>query len=143
MSRAIYISTDVFQAIWLARKPGQETEDEILRGVFGLGAPTNASEPEVGAPKNFGFQDSRYKVRLETGFTIFRTYKGKHHVAKAIEGCWHMNGVGYPTLNELNKAIGVAGAENAWQAWQYSEPSGRRRPLSSLRDQSTIVRRRI
>ena len=49
----------------------------------------------------------------------------------------------YGTLNELNKSIGIVGAENAWMAWQYSEPSGRRRPLSHLREQSTIVRRKV
>jgi hypothetical protein len=33
------------------------------------------------------------------------------------------------------------GAENAWNAWQYTDQSGRRRPLSDLRDQSKIIRR--
>lgn len=41
---------------------------------------------------------------------------------------------------ELNKVIGIAGPENAWKTWHYMDGK-RRRPLSDLRDQSTIIRR--
>lgn len=135
--RTIQVSTDVFQAIWSARQPGQDTEDAILRGVFRL-------EPERDIHITVGFHDPRYGVKLDPGFTIFRDYKGKHYTATAVQGFWvsSVDQKGYPTLNELNKSIGITGAENAWNAWQYSDASGRRRPLSDLRDPSTIVRRR-
>ena len=55
-----------------------------------------------------GFHDPRYGVKLEPSFEIFRTYKGKEYRARAVQGFWHWNGTGYPTLNELNKAIGIA-----------------------------------
>jgi hypothetical protein len=134
--RNIQVSPDVFQAIWSARKPGQDSEDAILRGVFSLGP----ALPERDITVTVGFHDPRYGVKLPVDFEIFRTYKGKEHRARAIQGFWHWNGTGYGTLNELNKAIGVAGPENAWKAWYYMDGE-RRRPLSDLRDQSTIVRR--
>jgi hypothetical protein len=137
--RSIQISTDVFQAIWSARKPGQETEDAILRSVFKLPELSRHSERDLAV--TIGFHDPRYGVKLDHGFEIIRMYKGKEYRARAIQGFWHYDGTGYPTLNELNKAIGIVGPENAWKAWHYMD-GNRRRPLSGLRDPNTIVRRR-
>jgi len=137
--RSIQVSPDVFQAIWSARKPGQDTEDAILRSVFKLPAPS--TQPERDLITTVGFHDPRYGVRLDQGFEIYRSYKGKEYRAQAIQGFWRWNGTGYPSLNELNKAIGIAGPENAWKAWRYRDEQGRPRPLSDLRDQSTIIRR--
>lgn len=133
--RAIQVSTDVFQAIWSIRKPGQDSEDAILRGLFKL-------PPERDITTTIGFHDPRYGVKLDPGFTIFRDYKGKHYSAQAIQGFWvsSADGKGYSTLNELNKSIGVTGAENAWAAWFYSE-GVRRYPLSEKRDPDKIIRR--
>ncbi len=140
--RTIQVSTDVFQAIWSARQPGQDTEDAILRGVFEI--PAASALPERDIQTGVGFQDPRYGVKLDPGFTIFRDYKGKHYTATAVQGFWLSSAdqKGYPTLNELNKSIGIPGAENAWNAWQYSDAAGRRHPLSNLREQDKIVRRR-
>jgi hypothetical protein len=140
--RPIQVSPDVFQAIWSARKPGQDSEDAILRGVFSIPQATSQSERDIHV--SVGFHDPRYGVKLDPGFTIFRTYKGKQYTARAVQGFWisSTDQRGYPTLNELNKSIGIEGAENAWKAWQYIDPkTQRRRALSDLRDQSTIVRR--
>jgi hypothetical protein len=140
--RSIPVSPDVFQAIWSARKPGQDTEDAILRGVFNI--PQPPALPNRDLHVSVGFHDARYGVKLDPGFTIFRTYKGTQYTAQAVQGFWISSAdqKGYPTLNELNKSIGIEGAENAWKAWQYTDPeTQRRRPLSDLRDQSTIVRR--
>lgn len=136
--RAIQVSADVFAAIWSARKPGQDTEDAILRGVFKL--PEASHSPERDLATTIGFHDPRYGLKLPPDFEIFRSYKGKEFRAQAIQGFWHWNGTGYGTLNELNKAIGIAGPENAWKAWYYMDGK-RRRPLSDRRDQNTIIRR--
>jgi hypothetical protein len=140
--RSIQVSLDVFQAIWSARQPGQDSEDSILRGIFRL--PETPAQPERDLLVTVGFHDPRYGVKLDPGFTIFRDYKGKHYTATAVQGFWLSSADGqmYGTLNELNKSIGISGAENAWKAWQYEDPKSlRRRPLSELRDQSTIIRR--
>ena len=140
--RTIQVSLDVFQAIWSARKPGQDTEDAILRGVFNIPADENVPERDIMV--TVGFHDPRFGVKLEPGFTITRDYKGKHYTATAVQGFWlsAADGKMYGTLNELNKSIGITGAENAWKAWQYTDPNSlRRRPLSELRDPSTIIRR--
>jgi hypothetical protein len=134
--RSIHVSSDVFAAIWSVRKPGQDSEDAILRGIFKM----PEAQPERDIVTAVGFHDPRYGVKLGHDFEIFRSYKGKDYRARAIQGFWHWNGTGYGTLNELNKAIGIAGPENAWKAWYYMDGK-RRRPLSDLRDQSTIIRR--
>jgi hypothetical protein len=142
--RNIQVSPDVFSAIWASRKAGQDDEDAILRGVFKL--PPNGKESERDLRVSVGFHDPRYGVNLDPGFTIYRTYKGKEYTATAVQGFWVSSAdrTGYPTLNELNKSIGVTGAENAWAAWQYDDKeAGRRRPLSDLRDPNKIVRRKI
>jgi hypothetical protein len=136
--RVIQVSPDVFAAIWSARKPRQDTEDAILRGVFKR--PDAAAQLDRDIITTVGFHDPRYGVKLPPDFEIFRTYKGREFRARAIQGFWHWNGTGYPSLNELNKAIGIAGPENAWKAWFYMDAE-HRRPLSDLRDQSTIIRR--
>jgi hypothetical protein len=141
--RNIQVSLDVFQAIWSARKPGQDSEDAILRGVLNV-PQANPNVPERDMMVTVGFHDPRYGVKLDPGFTIFRDYKGKHYRATAVQGFWlsAADGKMYGTLNELNKSLNIGGAENAWKAWHYDDlASGKRRPLSELRDQSTIVRR--
>jgi hypothetical protein len=145
--RTIQVSVDVFHAIWTRRKPGEESEDAILRREFGVPAPRDAkSNGQSTVPRDFkvqhtGFHDPRYGVEVPSGFEIFRTYKGKDYKAQAIQGFWIYNGKGYPSLNELNTAIGVS-HENAWSAWRYHDNKGRQRPLTDLRDPSTIRRRR-
>ena len=139
--RLIQVSADVFAAIWSARKPGQDTEDAILRSVFKIPGAQTERDIIVTA----GFHDPRYGVKLEPGFTIMRSYKGKHYTAKALNGFWLSSADGkmYGTLNELNKSIGIEGAENAWKAWQFTDPNSlRRRSLSELRNQDTIIRRK-
>jgi hypothetical protein len=141
--RNIQVSLDVFQAIWSARKPGEDNEDAILRSVFKL-PQADPNVPERDIMVTVGFHDPRYGVKLDPGFTIFRDYKGRHYTATAVQGFWlsAADGKMYGTLNELNKSIGIEGAENAWKAWHFTESSSlRRKPLSDLRDQSTIVRR--
>ena len=51
-------------------------------------------------------------MEIPNGFEIYRSYQGTKYTAVAIQRFWQLNGVGYPSLNELNKTI-VSGAENA------------------------------
>jgi len=136
MMRTIQVSTDVFAAIWAARKDGEPTEDAILRRKFNV---ISSPETERDLHVTVGFHDARYGVKLEPGFEIFRTYLGKEYRARAIQGFWHWNGMGYPSLNELSNAIG-AKKENAWGAWYYLD-NGKKRPVSDLRDPSKIIHR--
>jgi len=64
------------------------------------------------------FRDPRYGANLDQGFTIFRDHKCKHYTATAVQCFWLSTNDGqmYGTLNELNKSIGVEGAEIAWKA---------------------------
>ena len=101
--RNIQISTDVFAAIWAARKEGEDSEDAILRRILRLASVTATSDRRI------GFRDSRYNFEVPEGFEICRTYKGQEHRAVATNGSWRLTSSGkhYPTLNELSVGIGA------------------------------------
>jgi hypothetical protein len=139
--RAIQVSIDVFHAIWKNRKYTEQSEDSILRRLLNVRTEQPKSEPERDITTSVGYHDPRFGDELPIGFQIHRKYKGTVHTATAIQGFWNYNGIGYPSLNLLNKAIG-GGAENAWKAWSYYDEKKRPRPLSQLRDQSKIIRRK-
>lgn len=112
------------------------------RPIISLQGSKKCSRPYITV--TVGFHDDRFGVRLDPGFTIYRTYKRREYRAQAIQGFWVLGetGKGYPTLNQLSNAIG-AGKEDAWKSWFYDDPqTGRRRPVSDLRDQTKIERRK-
>lgn len=141
--RTIQISTDTFAAIWKAQRPGESSEDSILRRLLEVrGAPTPAP-PErdlIVVPE--GFHDPRYGIALPLNFEIFRNYKGTEYRAQAVQGAWYLikTGIAYYTLNELSGAIGIV-HENAWANWFFLDEKGRKTPLTALRDPAKIVRR--
>jgi hypothetical protein len=136
--RTIQVSTDVFAAIWRDRQEGEHNEDQMLRRRYGLPKPSCSNGADS---SDSGVHDPRYGVRFVEGFEIFRTYKGKEYRARAESGAWKLlnTGVRYSTLRALSQA--VVGHENAWDGWRYTDPSGKRRPISDMRDPSKINRR--
>lgn len=139
--KTVQVSTDVFAAIWSARKDGESSEDAVLRRL--LKVASRKAEPERDFEIRTGFSDTRYGVTVEPGFQIFRRYLGKDYRAQAVQGMWILahTGMGYTSLNELSQAIGAT-RENAWASWYYMDSNNKRRPVSDLRDQSKIVHRR-
>ena len=137
--RTLQVSTDVFAAIWSARRDGESTEDAILRRLLAVPVARTPKRDLMVVP---GFQDHRYGVSIPNGFEIFRTYLGKEYRAQAIQGFWVLSGtgMGYPSLNELSGAIGVK-KENAWGAWFFLNEKGQRKPVSNLRDAAKIIHR--
>jgi hypothetical protein len=138
--RPVQLSTETFAAIWADRQPGEESEDAIIARRFGVKRTPPKAKRDLTA--TIGFHDPRFGFRVDNGFTIERVFKGKKHVAQAIQGFWvsSHDGRGYPSLNELSKAIG-AGTENAWKAWFYQDGKSRR-PVADLRDTNTIAKRK-
>ncbi len=136
MNRTISISTDVYAAIWAARRPGEENENAILERVLDCRA--EASIPNVErreASSGTGFYDMRHDVHFDEGFEAFRTYKGKEYSAVATNGSWlrRDNGKKYASLNRLNDSI-VAGAENVWNGnWKFRSIDGSIKSINSLR----------
>lgn len=135
MSRPINVSTDVYAAIWARRQDGEETEDAILRRIFGC-ANTAISNGipslSVGAG---GVFDARNNVQFVEGFEIFRTYRHTEYKAKATGGAWlrEDNGKRYLTLNQLNSSI-AAGAENVWNGnWKFRNANGTIQSINDLR----------
>jgi hypothetical protein len=130
-SRPVNFSTDVYAAIWAARLPGEDSEEEILRRI--LKVPTLPT-PKPVQPNKVGFSDPRFGIELPEGFEIFRTYKGKEYRAKAIDGKWLLTNTGdtYPSLNQLSRAVS-GNVENAWNNWYYLNSSGKRTLVTGLR----------
>jgi hypothetical protein len=136
--RTIQISTEVFAAIWAARRPGEEGEDAILRRLLNAGEPDTRS---ASAPST-GWVNNRYRVAVPEGFSIDRNFKGTQYEARATGGAWILqnNGTRHRTLTSLSEAIGT-GIENVWVNWFYVDKSGTRHPMADLRDPASITRR--
>ncbi|MES2120643.1 MAG: hypothetical protein V4513_08725 [Pseudomonadota bacterium] len=138
--RTIPISTDVFQAIWAARQPGEEDEDAVLRRILKTGAAKAESSKEG---VSGGLTDPSYGVHFPEGFEVFRTYLGKDYRARVQNGRWVIDGkpVTGTTINQLSAAIGIL-RENGWANWEFQAPTGQVKKIGELRDPSRIRRRR-
>lgn len=138
MTRTIEISTDVFAAIWAARKDGEESESQILERLFNC--KTSDTFQILAMQENQkitvdGYYDNRNNVHFHEGFYVFRSYKGTIYGAQATKGQWLRvdNGLMYSSLNKLNESI-VAGPENIWNGnWQYLDGEGNRHSIDKLR----------
>jgi hypothetical protein len=133
--RTIQVSTDTYAAVWGARKPGEDSEDEILARVLKVArAPTSKTANGQPTPNKIGFRDPRFGIELAEGFEIFRTYLGTDYRATAKDGGWVLahTGKSYPSFNQLSRAIG-AKIENAWNNWYYAGADGKRQLITTLR----------
>lgn len=123
--RMIEVSTATYAAIWASRKPGENTEDDILKRLLDAEEEEKAESTEA-KPKavtSGGFYDRRNGVHFPEGFVIYRNYKGSRYEAEARSGQWIRKDTGkpYPTLNQLNQSI-AAGQENVWNGnWRYRD----------------------
>ena len=136
--RSIQVSTDVFQAVWAARKAGEDDEDAILRRLLGLTTAVTQARSSSGRP----WIDGQYGITFDHGFEMFRRFKGNEYVAQVADGKWEINGrkVAAKSNNELSKAIGAVG-ENGWLGWNFRTPSGEVQKIGELRDPGRIIRR--
>jgi negative regulator of replication initiation len=138
-TRTIPVSTDLYAAIWRAQKPGEETEEDILRRILNIPDssppdPAPASNGTTAPATTIGFRDPRFGIELPEDFQIFRVYKGIEYKAKAVAGQWLLMSTGdmYPSLNQLSFAV-TKRPENAWNAWYYHDKRGKRRLMDTLR----------
>lgn len=145
--RTISISTDVFAAIWAARKEGEESEDAILSRLLVEPTTTNANVPPRSKPLATtegisGYFEPKYNVKFAEGEEIFRTYKGKEYRARATQGAWLLlnDKKLYPSLHKLSWSV-VGGHENAWHNWKYKSGDGRSMFIHSLRPDDKVQRR--
>ncbi|MCB2109244.1 MAG: hypothetical protein KDE14_16155 [Rhodobacteraceae bacterium] len=137
-TRQILVSTDVYAAVWAARRPGEENEDAVLRRL--LQVTTTASNKPLSTDQiarssiTKGFVDPRFGIALPEGFEIFRTYLGVEYRAKAVGGSWLLlnDGQAYPSLNQLSRAVGTK-VENAWNNWYFIDSQGMRKLITTLR----------
>jgi hypothetical protein len=140
--RTISVSTDVFALLWSLRKPGEETEDAVLKRILKARASDASMPADISSPQRGGVYDARHRVSFPEGFELFRSYLGREYRARAIGGRWILqdDGRACGSLNELSRAIG-ARTENAWANWFYLDEFGQRRAVSNLRQPGTIASR--
>lgn len=151
MSRTIEISTDVFAAIWAARREGEESENDILQRILQNSssnlsqvvrvAKTTLNAAKSGALKAStalkveGYYDSRNDVFFKDGFMAFRHYKGQVYHAVVMNGQWVRTDTldFYISLNKLNESI-ASGTENIWNGnWKYEDENGVPHSIDKLR----------
>jgi len=146
--RNVPLSTEVYAEIWKRHKPGDSSEDDILRREFGLPAapastvapsastaPTaTSSVPVPPSPRPLGFEDKRNGVKLEENFEIFKNYKGTLYTARATGGEWLLlnDNTRHPSLHKLSWHV-VKGPENAWYGWKYRDKAGANHYVNGLR----------
>lgn len=129
--RTIEVETDVYAAIWADRKPGEDTEDEILARKYGV---RRLKVQPVALSDRVGWADPRHGVELKEGQQIFRTYKGREYRATATDGYLVRtdNNVKYNSLNQLSRSI-HDNVENAWNNWYVALKDGQRQLITGLR----------
>src|SRR5216684_3479652 len=105
--RTIQVSTDVFAALWAARRGDEQSEDEILRGLLKVKPAEKPTAPS--AKPKIGYADPRNGLQFPEGFEVFRNYLGTEYRARASQGAWVRvdNDEAYPSLNALNQSIGA------------------------------------
>nr|CAD6602918.1 hypothetical protein RTCK_01238 [Rhizobium sp. TCK] len=137
--REVLVSIDVYAAIWAARQPGEENEDQVLRRLLRV----RQSEPKVdnsvkGQLPKIGFRDARYEVEMPENFEIFRVYKGTEYRARAIDGEFELLNTRkrYASLNKLSRAV-TGNIENAWRNWYFTGKDGNRYLIEGLRMDAT------
>ena len=129
--RTIAISTAVFAAIWQARQPGEESENDILSRFFNV--PPEAAEKPAGG-RMAGFYDERSGVHFPERMRIHRTYKGEKREAIAHLDRWFVPATGqsFHSLHKLSQSV-VGGNENAWTSWKYKDENGVEHSIDNLR----------
>ncbi len=130
--KTITISTDVFAAIWQARKSGEDSEEAILRRLLKLPPARGTSEGRRG-----GFYDERSGVHFPEGLHIYRVYKGHRVEAMAHLDRWFIrdSGKSFHSLNQLSLSVNDKKHENAWVNWKYRDEAGQEHLIDYLRKQ--------
>ncbi|MCW5691754.1 MAG: hypothetical protein KIT48_05270 [Pseudolabrys sp.] len=134
--KTVALETDTFAAVWADRRPGEETEDAIIRRKFGLKSDHSEKVPRT---EVVGWTDLRTGTSVPEGFEIFRTYKGTEYRARAGNSGWLLKNTGifYPSLNQLSRAVS-GNVENAWNNWYFKNSAGVRELITKLRDRPTV-----
>jgi hypothetical protein len=141
-ARGIQISTDTFAAIWRDRRPGENSEEEILRRKFRVAGLAPALRDRSTPPElTGGYLDQRSGVLFREGLEIFRSYKNVPYRAKATSGRWLLlnDSKLYDSLNALSNALGAS--ENSWRNWYYRDERGAEKLIDTMRDKTKISKR--
>jgi hypothetical protein len=139
LMKTIQLDEAVFAAVWSRFQPGDKSENEILRRVFGLHSQQAPSEPTSELRSDAGYVDRRTGIVFPSGFEIFRTYKKQVFKAVAENGLWRLqDGRTAPSLNQLSMLIGAT-TENAWTGWNYHDGT-QAKLINNLRDSKVAPR---
>ena len=154
-TRQLSIDFDIHRAIEKNRRGFEDTDNNVLRRLLGLGSP-----PATAHPGNTGQAHSGIEVQQTNG----RSWRGKgvelpegtelrlvhpnvHASGRIRHGEWNVEGEKFNTPSHavcsiVSKTLGREISLNGWKHWDIKRPNDSRFiPINSLRDQMTIERR--
>jgi hypothetical protein len=131
----IPVDFEVWKAITVRRSTEAETENDVLRDLFGL--PRLPSGQTTAAPNQGGW--TWKTVHLPDGTQMRAEYKGKLYTAAIVGGRWQQDGQTYGSPSAAAFAITNSGI-NGWWFWSVKRPGDPTWvPLAKLRPTSDAV----
>jgi hypothetical protein len=142
--RSIDIDIEVHRHIEGSRTSFGQTQNDILRALFGL--PSLAGEHAVEQPQAGG--DWSWKgVTLPAGTELRMTYNGRTHMGVVSGGVWQISGASYTSPSSAAAALarsreGKPVSLNGWSQWEVKKPGSKRWVLlDNLRPENSRERR--
>jgi len=117
---SIEIDFDIYKALTARRQTEQETYNDVLRELLGLG-PKKMTSPQAGAAgKDDGWVSKGVYFPLGTEFRA--SYKGKNYYGKVESGAFVVSGRRFDSPSAA--AVDITGNPvNGWTFWECRLPS--------------------
>lgn len=116
--QTIEIDFDVYKALTNKRKSENETYNDVLRDLLGLGTIKNT---EYSSTHRSGGDWIAKGVRFPSGTEFRANYKGNSYHAQVKDGALHLNGKTYHSPSPA--AISITGnSVNGWIFWECRLP---------------------
>ena len=137
--RSVEIDFDVHKRIELARQSFEESPNDVLRRLLGVGDSPVAfvSVPKAEGP--IGKAWSGKGVELPHGTLLRMEYNGKVHSGVIENGVWSVEGTESASPSDAAASVartkeGSKPSLNGWNYWQVKRPTDRTwRPINALR----------
>lgn len=135
--RTVDIDFDVHQKIELARTSFEETPNDVLRRLLGIGA--KAPSVKTATPESEGRAWSGKGVTLPHGTELRMEYNGKVYTGRIEQGDWLVEGVRAKSPSDAACSVattkdGGRPSLNGWMYWHFKRPGDRTwKPISGMR----------
>jgi hypothetical protein len=137
-TRSIEIDFDVHKRIEIARETFEESPNDVLRRLLGIGVHPQTPASAV-ADKPVGKAWFGKGVELPHGTEVRMQYNGKVHLGLIDNGVWKVEGTNSGSPSDAAGSVartkeGGKPSLNGWNYWFVKRPTDRTwRPISSLK----------